>query len=232
MTFSLTTQSEEETRALGERLGALLLGGAVVLLDGSLGSGKTRFAQGVAKGLGVSAFITSPTFNLVLEYPLSRPEEDSSCRVCSDLSDFEKSESGCFFETGCLPAAKQSSSEESKSSSERKSLKSLQTRQELSILCQPTLLRHFDLYRLERPEQLDDLDYFGLIEEYDAVSLVEWGSKFTTFLPLDYILVGIALDEDDPDKRRIEFSAEGALSQGLLEQFTLAEGLERMQPSD
>ena len=62
------TDSEEETRTLGEILGKFLKVGDVILLSGELGAGKTRFAQGIAKGLGCPANVTSPTFVLINEY--------------------------------------------------------------------------------------------------------------------------------------------------------------------
>jgi tRNA threonylcarbamoyladenosine biosynthesis protein TsaE len=63
------TRSVEETRALGERLGETLLRpGDLVVLAGPLGSGKTAFAQGVARGLGVTDPVVSPTFTIVREY--------------------------------------------------------------------------------------------------------------------------------------------------------------------
>ena len=63
------TRSVEETRALGERLGrSVLRPGDVVVLSGGLGSGKTALAQGVARGLGVTEPVVSPTFTIVREY--------------------------------------------------------------------------------------------------------------------------------------------------------------------
>jgi tRNA threonylcarbamoyladenosine biosynthesis protein TsaE len=146
------TSSEEETTFLGEHLGRLLAGGDVVLLTGDLGAGKTRFAKGVARGLGVAAEVTSPTFNLMVEYPA------------------------------------------------RDGL----------------VLRHFDLYRLERAEQLDDLDYFGLLEDDTAVSLVEWGDRFADALPESYLLIGLSLVSDAPEQRELVFSAQGARFEQLL----------------
>ncbi|MDR2714098.1 MAG: tRNA (adenosine(37)-N6)-threonylcarbamoyltransferase complex ATPase subunit type 1 TsaE [Coriobacteriales bacterium] len=53
-------------------------------------------------------------------------------------------------------------------------------------------LQHFDLYRLEAAEQLDDIDYFGCLES-DAISLVEWGDKFSQALPEDYLEISLEL---------------------------------------
>lgn len=65
------TRSPEETAALGRALGRRLTQGLVLLLCGDLGSGKTAFAQGLARGLEVPASypVTSPTYTLVNEYP-------------------------------------------------------------------------------------------------------------------------------------------------------------------
>jgi tRNA threonylcarbamoyladenosine biosynthesis protein TsaE len=67
---SLTTKSDSpaETRRLGARLGRLLRPGDIVLLSGELGSGKTCLVQGIARGLGVSAPVTSKSFVLLGEY--------------------------------------------------------------------------------------------------------------------------------------------------------------------
>lgn len=67
----IETDSDEETIALGRRLGINLDAGDVVALTGELGSGKTWFTKGIGLGLGVGAqeIITSPTFTLVNEYP-------------------------------------------------------------------------------------------------------------------------------------------------------------------
>lgn len=67
-TISVTTHSDEETRSLGARLGELLERGDILLLHGDLGTGKTRLAQGIARGLGVRQPVTSPSFVLMNEY--------------------------------------------------------------------------------------------------------------------------------------------------------------------
>jgi tRNA threonylcarbamoyladenosine biosynthesis protein TsaE len=60
--------SVEETVELGQRLGKLLQKGDNVCLIGGLGTGKTAFAGGIAKALGILEYITSPTFTIINEY--------------------------------------------------------------------------------------------------------------------------------------------------------------------
>lgn len=60
--LQVTLRSEKETETLGQTLGKRLFPGSVVLLDGELGTGKTVFARGVGRALGVTALIQSPTF--------------------------------------------------------------------------------------------------------------------------------------------------------------------------
>ncbi|MBE6795187.1 MAG: tRNA (adenosine(37)-N6)-threonylcarbamoyltransferase complex ATPase subunit type 1 TsaE [Ruminococcaceae bacterium] len=62
------SSSPAETEAFGERLGATLKGGEVVAYFGGLGMGKTRFTAGLAKGMGLDADVSSPTFAIVHEY--------------------------------------------------------------------------------------------------------------------------------------------------------------------
>lgn len=59
----------EDTRTFGQRLGAALDAGDVVILDGPLGAGKTTLTQGIAKGMGVTGRVTSPTFVIAREHP-------------------------------------------------------------------------------------------------------------------------------------------------------------------
>lgn len=67
--MQITTHSEEQTAAAGRDLASRLDRGAVVLLHGDLGAGKTAFVRGMAEGLGVDpAEVSSPTFTLIQEY--------------------------------------------------------------------------------------------------------------------------------------------------------------------
>jgi tRNA threonylcarbamoyladenosine biosynthesis protein TsaE len=68
--LTITTRSVVQTRLLGGNIGKLISQPLVIALIGDLGSGKTAFVQGLAKGLQVPAeyYITSPTFTLINEY--------------------------------------------------------------------------------------------------------------------------------------------------------------------
>ena len=138
--FAVRTTSAAGTIAAGRALGGLVRPGDVALLSGDLGAGKTQLAKGLAKGLGVSEPVTSPTFNILLVHE------------------------------GRIP------------------------------------LYHFDLYRLERAEELEDLDYYATLEA-DGVSAVEWGDRFPESLPQDGI--DVVLHTVDDEERLIEVTSLG-----------------------
>ena len=62
------SHSPEETESLGEKYGRKVQSGTVFALSGELGAGKTQFVKGLARGLGITARVHSPTFTLVNEY--------------------------------------------------------------------------------------------------------------------------------------------------------------------
>ena len=68
MTVSFTTHSPAETQGLAEKLAHLLRAGDVLAYTGPMGAGKTTFTVGLARGLGSSDWVSSPTFALVQEY--------------------------------------------------------------------------------------------------------------------------------------------------------------------
>ena len=66
---TFTTNSEQETFALGEKIAGTLQPGTFVLLHGDLGAGKTAFVRGLASGLGANPDdVSSPTFVLIQHY--------------------------------------------------------------------------------------------------------------------------------------------------------------------
>ena len=62
------TNSPEETEQLGSALGKLLPAGVILAYEGDLGAGKTAFTRGLARGLGCTETVTSPTYTIVNEY--------------------------------------------------------------------------------------------------------------------------------------------------------------------
>ena len=65
---TIISNSPEETLALGESWAAEAQTGWVIGLEGDLGAGKTQLVKGIARGLGITEPVTSPTFTLVCEY--------------------------------------------------------------------------------------------------------------------------------------------------------------------
>jgi len=68
--IDMRTSSAQQTQQFGGLLAPLLRSGDVICLEGSLGAGKTCLTQGIGRGLGITASITSPTFVIVHEYGL------------------------------------------------------------------------------------------------------------------------------------------------------------------
>lgn len=64
----IITKSAEETVELGKKIGAFLVPNDVAALIGPLGAGKTTLIQGIAEGVGVKDYVTSPTFIIINEY--------------------------------------------------------------------------------------------------------------------------------------------------------------------
>ncbi len=157
--LDIVSHSAAQTQRLGMRLGALLRGGELILLDGQLGSGKTTFVQGLAKGMAIEDVVSSPTFTLLKEYSAQNGREGQSTT--------------------------------------------------------PPLY-HFDLYRLEQPEELFDLgfdDYFAS----SGVCIVEWAEKADAFWPPERLSLRLQLV--DETRRSVLFVATGARYCELLRQF-------------
>jgi tRNA threonylcarbamoyladenosine biosynthesis protein TsaE len=81
----------DETQKLGEIIGTAVTGGTVLALTGDLGSGKTAFVQGLARGLEVpdDYYITSPSYTLINEYPGRVPLFHVDLYRISDPMDME-----------------------------------------------------------------------------------------------------------------------------------------------
>jgi tRNA threonylcarbamoyladenosine biosynthesis protein TsaE len=80
-------------------------------------------------------------------------------------------------------------------------------------------LNHFDLYRLETANDLEDLDYWGTLES-GGVSVVEWGDRFVSALPADGIVITIRIVGDE--ERAIEVEPLGDRGRQLAAQWAVA----------
>ncbi len=72
MSITIESNSAEESFALGQKIGEWVKPGTIISLTGDLGVGKTVFTQGLAKGLGITEPVNSPTFTIVQVYESGR----------------------------------------------------------------------------------------------------------------------------------------------------------------
>ena len=96
------TYSAEETAALGEKLGREAKPGDVCTLMGDLGVGKTVLTQGIAKGLGITEPVNSPTFTIVQQYDSGRmPLYHFDVYRIGDISEMDEvGYEDCFYGEG------------------------------------------------------------------------------------------------------------------------------------
>lgn len=87
-TYTFHTNSEQETKELGVRLGRTVPSGTVVSLQGPLGAGKTVIAKGIAEALQINEAIVSPTFTLVQEYVGTMPLHHMDLYRLHGIDDF------------------------------------------------------------------------------------------------------------------------------------------------
>jgi len=174
-TLDIISHSSAQTQRLGMRLGELLRGGELLLLEGSLGTGKTTFTQGLARGIGITEVISSPTFTLLKEYP-GQPG----------------------------PTA------------QREQAQVTQQRQQQERHRVGPALYHFDLYRLDDPEEILDLGF----EDYffgNGVCVVEWADKAELLWPAEHLRLRMKIMSET--KRGLLFTATGPRYCELLQQF-------------
>lgn len=80
----------------------------------------------------------------------------------------------------------------------------------------PLPIYHFDLYRLDAPEQLDDVGYWEAVEG-DGVSFIEWGDKFPDDAPYDYVEMRFTVGENGV--RTLTATAHGTRATAVLQQW-------------
>lgn len=138
----IKTQSSAETEQAGELLAKKLRPGDVIAYTGPMGAGKTTFTVGLARGMGLAAWVSSPTFSLVHQYPSA----------------------------GGGPG-----------------------------LC------HFDMYRIDNPEDLYSTGFFDYLDSGDVLA-VEWSEHIRDVLPAGTITVDI--QPEGESRRRITITGD------------------------
>lgn len=90
--FTLSLADQRATSAFGYRLGQLGRPADLIMLIGDLGAGKTTLTQSIARGMGVADeyYVTSPSFNLLHEYPGRLPLYHMDCYRLGDEDDVEE----------------------------------------------------------------------------------------------------------------------------------------------
>ena len=107
----------EELKQFCSEFSKTIQPGNVICLTGDLGAGKTTFVQCICETLNINDNVTSPTFNIMLQYKNDK-----------------------------------------------------------------VVINHFDLYRLEKPEELDDIAFYESVES-KAITFIEWAEKFKDSMP-------------------------------------------------
>ncbi len=82
---------------------------------------------------------------------------------------------------------------------------------------QAVQLAHWDLYRLNDEDELEDVDFFGIVES-GCISLIEWGDKFIDIMPDDRLEISITIQ--DNLSRKLEFSGFGFRGHKLVEEIS------------
>jgi tRNA threonylcarbamoyladenosine biosynthesis protein TsaE len=178
-TLDIISHSSAQTQRLGMRLGNLLQGGELLLLDGQLGTGKTTFTQGLAQGMDITETINSPTFTLLKEYA-GRPR--SPTEIPLDGERRVKRRQGTSQRPQLRPA-----------------------------------LYHFDLYRLDDPEEIIDLGFEDYFNSNTGVCVVEWADKADAFWPAERLHIRMRTLSET--KRNLLFAATGTRYCELLRHF-------------
>ena len=78
---------------------------------------------------------------------------------------------------------------------------------------------HFDLYRLETEDELEEIGFYEYTEEPEGIVVIEWPDKFPDSLPEDYVLVRISCSDETGEKRRFEFSSVGEKNEGFIKEL-------------
>ncbi len=186
---SLQIINEEAMLDLGKKLANLSYRGLIIYLDGDLGTGKTTLVRGFLRAMGHQGAVKSPTFTIVEPY----------------LLDYNK-----LFNYNVLDDNLKLNTYKEK----QQNLKCLGLKE--AALKEPGLkIYHFDLYRLEDPEELE---YIGIRDYLDgrAIALIEWPEKGYGLLPEADLVIKI---NHQKQQRQVELIPQSDNAQVLVSKF-------------
>ncbi len=145
---------------LGAQLAKVIVPGSIVYLEGDLGAGKTTLVRAFLRSLGHTGAVKSPTFTVVEPYTL---DYDKFCYYNELEADLKlKNDKDSLTSSNKIPTVEDNPSEQK--------------------------IYHFDLYRLEDPEELE---FMGIRDYLDgrAIALIEWPERGFGVLPkADFII--------------------------------------------
>lgn len=84
-------------------------------------------------------------------------------------------------------------------------------------------VRHFDLYRLEDEQELEEFGFYEYVEPEDGIVLIEWADKFPEALPEQYIRISLERGEDEENERCLHFTRAGGADAAWLKELLLRE---------
>ena len=174
---------------LGAQLAKIAIPGTIIYLDGDLGAGKTTLVRGFLRSLGYSGAVKSPTFTVVEPYSL----ENNKFLNYNELEDDLKTDNDDNSVTDSMPgnSHEQAKDHELTNSHEQR-------------------IYHFDLYRLEDPEELE---YLGIRDYLDgqAIALIEWPEKGHGVLPRADLIIKITHQSQGRKVELLSQSENGAV---------------------
>lgn len=183
---SLQIINEEAMTELGAKLASLSYRGLIIYLEGDLGTGKTTLVRGFLRALGHQGAVKSPTFTIVEPYFLDY----------NKLLNYNTLEDNLKLNTY---------------KEKQRDLKCSGLKE--SALKEPGLkIYHFDLYRLEDPEELE---YIGIRDYLDgrAIALIEWPQKGYGILPEADLMIKISHQKQ---QRQVELIPQSDRAQVLV----------------
>lgn len=180
-TWQVMTDSASATETLGEAMGKRLRGSEVIELVSDLGGGKTTFVRGLARGLGSTDKVSSPTFTISQVYKTNGAPEVLRSDGVQGASE-QRTEPYQQYGEGAAELATPQSAE----SASRVAGSAGQQ----AGAAQELWLYHFDFYRLGEAGIMSD-ELAEAVADPQAVVVVEWGDIVGTVLPAERITMRI-----------------------------------------